>query len=144
MNFLIYDDKDSDRPGLITQSNKVFSPEGYHDVLRERGLNFAAIEHHTYLHPERFFIKDGEPVERPLMPVKVSKTTIRAGGSDAAIFSGVPKNATAICSVRGAVLGSAVIPTGIFDLPIPIPCIYHVTIALWPYQDFNVDIEAIA
>lgn len=141
MNYLIYD-KDGDEPGRITQSNKVYQPEGYDGQLQELGHEFVAIENPGYLNPDRFLIADGEPMARSEMPITVSKRQIKAGGSDKAVFRGVPIGAKASVSTGGMLIGSDVIPSGEFDLPIPVPCIYRVTITLWPFLDFVADIEA--
>ena len=142
MNYLIFNE-DGERPGEITQSNKVFDPSGYDEVLKDAGHKFIAIENVSYLNPAKFIVKDGAPVERPAMPVVVDKTTIKAGGNEAAVFTGVPKNAQASCTTSGLDIGGAIIPDGEFELPIPVPCVYRVTITLWPYLDFVCDITAV-
>ena len=143
MNFVIYNE-DGPEPGRITQSNKVFSPEGYDKLLLDQGLKFITLDQPGYVNPDNFYVnvKDKVVIPRPIMPIQISRTTIRAGGQDAAVFQGVPLNALATVTTAGMQIGGASIPSGEFDLPIPVPCVYTISITKWPYKTFTVNIEA--
>jgi hypothetical protein len=57
MNFMIYE-KDGDRPGQITQSNKVYEHENYHNTLHEHGYkDFVALDHSSFLSPDHNYIQ---------------------------------------------------------------------------------------
>lgn len=143
MNFLIFD-KDGDYPGRVTQSNKVFEHQNYHATLADHGYrDFVKIDYAGALDPSRYHIKRREPVERPVMPVRVSKTTVMAGGDDAAVFRGVPKNAVVEITLSdGTVIGRERVRAD-FDVPMPVSCTYKVRISLWPYRDFEVTLQGV-
>ncbi len=144
MNFLIFD-KDGDCPGRVTQSNKVFEHQNYHTTLVDHGYrDFVKLDYAGALDPGKYYIKRREPVERPVMPVRVSKTTVMAGGDDAAVFRGVPKGALVeIALSDGTVIGAHRVSSD-FDVPMPVPCIYKVKITSWPYRDFEATLQGVA
>lgn len=144
-NFLIYQGKHEEQDGRVDQSNKVFEPYGYSDRLNEMGLKWIAIDNEGYLPPDKIRIVNNEIVKRPEMPIQISKTTIKAGGKESAIFRNVPVNAKVIISVAGlGVIEQVQVPSTSFDLPIPVPCTYNVKIELWPWIPYEVNIEAVA
>lgn len=128
--------------GRLTQSNKVFSPKGYDKILHERGHLFVSHDAPAPTDMARFFVNHGVLTERPKMSASVSSTSIKAGGAEAAIFKDVPKNARVTIQTGGLTVWSGVIGDSHFDLPIPVPCIYRVTIQLWPYVDWVCDVRA--
>lgn len=144
MNFLIFE-KDGECPGRITQSNKVFEHENYHATLADHGYrDFVKVDYGGALDPSAYHIERGQPSARPVMPVRVSKTTVKAGGDDAAVFRGVPKNALVEVALNdGTVIGSQRVGSD-FDVPMPVPCLYKVRITLWPFKDFEVTLQGVA
>ena len=144
MNFLIFE-RDGDCPGRITQSNKVFEHDNYHATLADHGYrDFVSVEYGGALDPSGYHVKKGELIERPMMKVRVSKTTVKAGGGDAAVFRGVPKSALVEIALNdGTLIGSQRVQSD-FDVPMPVPCLYKVRITLWPYKDFEVTLQGVA
>lgn len=132
--------------GSIHQSNKVYDPEGYDKLLLDRGHKFIAVNHHMPLPPDHFMVDIGakEICERPVMPIEVSKTVIKAGDDDSALFTNCPKDATFSISTGGIPLYGANLDATELELHIPVPCVYRVTFDLWPFKQFTIDIEAIA
>jgi hypothetical protein len=82
--------------------------------------------------------------ERPVMPITVSKTRIKAGANDSALFQNIPKKANCSIATMGAAVYGGVLDSDELELAIPVPCVYRVTFELWPYKRFEVDIEAAA
>jgi len=78
------------------------------------------------------------------MRAVVDKTTIKAGGSDAAVLTGAPKNVRCMVYGVGDMLHDIVLPDGELELSIPVPITYRVVLEKWPYQMFTIDIEAVA
>lgn len=143
-NFLIFQDNHAEEDGRVDQSNKVFDPYGYSDLLSDRGLNFIALDNEGYLPPDKIRIVNRQVVKRPEMHIQVSKSIIKAG-KESAIFRNVPKNAKVTIAVSGlGVISQDVLPDTAFDLPIPVPCTYKVRIELWPWIPFEIDIEAVS
>lgn len=146
--------------GRIHQVNKAYDPEAdaargkksYDELLIERDQTFVKKQAPGLLQPEHWFVdvKAKEIVERPSMSIEVSKTVIKAGASDHALFTGIPKGATfAIFGPYDALLWpepgqSNLFPATELDLSIPMPCVYRVEFELWPFRKFTVEIEAIA
>lgn len=142
-----------DAEGRITQAQKIYAGPDHQKSIEDRmhdlGHKFVKQQRPGILPPELYMAstRPGSIVPlhgRPVMRVSVSSTQIKAGGTDAAVLTGIPKDAQ--CTVHGAgeVLWSVPIPDGELELNIPVPVVYRVVITKWPYQDFKVDIEAIA
>ena len=131
-----------DETGRITQSNKLYNPEGYEASIRELGHNFVAHAGDAPNNIERFFIQSAVLTERPIMPITISKTEIQAGGSDAAVFLGIPKNAKITVTTSSMTIFSQAIPDTEFEVSIPVPCLYQITIDLWPFKTFATTIKA--
>jgi hypothetical protein len=131
-----------DRNGKLLQSNKLFNPKGYADILRERGYTFVEHDAPAPVDIQRFHVNAGTLTERPLMPVQASSLQIKAGGNERAAFRNVPKNAKITVTTGGIQLWSGVVGQSDFDLPIPVPCVYRILIELWPYRDFICEVVA--
>ncbi|WP_316234678.1 hypothetical protein [Bradyrhizobium sp. SZCCHNR1020] len=134
-----------DEAGQITQANKVFDPDGYGDLLADHGHSFVALpDVHHLPRPGHWHVHVGsqELRERPVMPVTIDKPTIRAGGHDTALISGIPREAKVGIYAIGQLLHE-VGETDQVEIAIPVPCVYRVRITLWPYKDWEAEIEAI-
>lgn len=135
MLFAIHDEE-----GRITQSNKVFDPAGYDDLLREHGHQFAAVEANSILSPDDWFVKAGSLAERPAMKVALRKSVVKAG--DVVRFSNIPTGSRALIIGAGTVLANEVVIGHTLEFPMPVPCSYTVTFSRFPYRDFTVQVEA--
>ncbi|MDD1534551.1 MULTISPECIES: hypothetical protein [unclassified Bradyrhizobium] len=132
--------------GQLTQANKVYDPEGYDKLLDEHGYTYIAAETNTLPSFSEWYVdvKAKELTARPVMPIAVTKTVIKAGGVDSAVISGIPKQAKAVIGAAGAVLHNVdPLDATELEIAIPVPCVYRVTISLWPYRDHVIAIEAV-
>lgn len=139
MMFIVPDEK-----GQIIQANKVFEPEGYGDLLDSHGVKYVTSNGPALLPPELWYVPDGVLTERPVMDISVSKTTVKAGGTDSSVILGIPKQAEFDVIVTGQSVWNGTIPDGEFEISVPTPGIYEVVFNLWPYQTFRTQIEAVA
>lgn len=130
--------------GRITQGNKVYDPEGYEDLLREHNYKFVAANVPGLLLPDDWYVTSKELHQRPTMPIEVSKTTIRVGVNDSALFTNCPAKATFTVRASGAVIYSGTLDATVLEISIPVPCVYEVELNLWPYRTFTQRIEAVA
>jgi hypothetical protein len=131
--------------GQLTQANKVYDPEGYDKLLNDAGLTFVAVDTNTLPSSRDWYVNvtAKELIERPLMPIEVTKTFIKAGGADSALITGIPKQAKVMVAAAGAVLHTIdPLDATELEIAIPVPCVYHVTISLWPFKDHVISIEA--
>lgn len=132
-----------DPDGRVTQSNKLFDPTGYADMLRERQMTFVEHDGPGPINLEAHWVRNGELTAREAMPVTVSATSIKAGGKEVAIFSGVPRGARVTISTGGLPpIWNGIADGKPFDLPIPVPCIYVVTVDLWPFRTWSTEVTA--
>ncbi len=144
--------------GSIHQANRVYDPEpagqqSYDELLNEKEEAFVKIENApALLPPDKFYVDVAakEVVKRPIMPITVSATVIKAGDEkNGAIFRNIPKGVTyAIYGPYDALIypvpgTSNLFPATELELSIPMPCTYRVEFELWPYQKFSINIEAI-
>lgn len=139
MRFTIYDET-----GRLTQSNKVYSPEGYDKHLHELGHKFVAEEATAPRNLVTHHFHQGEIKERPLMAVSVSKAELKAGTGDAAVFRGIPPGTRVTIETGGMRILDELVPSTEMEISIPIPCIYKVTLHKWPHQDFVLELKALA
>lgn len=132
--------------GSIHQANKVYDPTGYGDLLNERGYKFVAAQVEGPLSPDHWMvdIKAKELCERPVMNVSVSKTWVKCGDKDSALFTNCPKQASFCITTSDTPIHSGVLDATELEVYIPVPCIYRVTLNCWPFKPFAVDIEAVA
>lgn len=131
-----------DETGQITQANKVFSPEGYDRLLDDRGLSYVAVPQSGLIRPGHFYVDAKQVKDRPDMPITVGRRTIKAGGKDSTVISGIPRAAKIAIYAVGRLLHEAT-DTDQLEIAIPVPCTYTVKIDLWPYKTWAADIEAI-
>lgn len=132
-----------DEAGQITQSNTVYDAEGYDKRLHDAGQSrFVVTGDNTPLHHERWMVHKNEPRERPRMLVRVDRTKIKAGGSDAAVFRRVPPGARIRIYTSGLLVFDETCPGTEFELPIPVPCVYEVHVEKWPLANYTAKIEA--
>lgn len=135
--------------GSIHQANKVYDPDtlDYDKQLADMGHVFCKVDSPGLLSPDHFYVdaKSETVAERPVMPIEVSKTKIVPGDQDSAVLTGIPKKASARITSWGVeVYPSFNLDATELEVSIPVPCVYHVEIALWPFKTFSVDIEAAA
>lgn len=130
-----------DEEGRITQSNKVFDPEGYDDLLREHGHQFATRETNTVLSPDDWFIQSREWKERPIMRVALRSSVVKAG--DVVRFSNIPSGTIFTIFGAGTLLVTNEPVSGrTLEFPMPVPCEYTVTFSRFPYRDAVFKVEA--
>ena len=139
--------------GRIHQCNKHYAGEdeleAYEKLLNENGEKFVKRQMAGFLPAEHFFVDVNaeEIIERPAMPIEISKPIIQAGSNeDAAIFTGIPAGCLLTVMAANEVIQSIQMGNQDTELElfIPIPCIYRVMFDKWPYRQFVANIEAIA
>jgi hypothetical protein len=141
----IYEGEDSATPGRFTQGNKHYDPnDKYEDQIHALGQKFVKANIPGLLSPDEWYALDGEATKRPLMRVTIDKTTIKAGGNDAAVLTGAPKNVSFNVFVGSDVVWSGTLPDGELELSVPAPGLYRIVLEKWPYQQFKVDVEAVS
>lgn len=128
--------------GQISQANKVYSPEGYHELLEDRGLSYVAVPDRGLIRPGHFYVDKGELLDRPDLTTIIDKRKIKAGGDDSALITGIPRKAKIGVWAVGQLLHE-VTDTDQLEISIPVPCTYTVKIDLWPYKTWSTDIEAV-
>jgi hypothetical protein len=148
MLFALYneDDGDTGPRGSIHQSNKVYhEPDAYHGVLKDHGHKYVTSPIHGPVSPMHFMVDvdASQLVERPLMPVTVSKTTIKAGGNDSVVFKNIPKGAVMAVTVMNIPIHGEKVDTADRDFATTVPGLYRVAFDLWPFRRFEIDIEAV-
>lgn len=129
-----------DEEGRITQSNKVFDPAGYDELLLDHGLSFATAETNVVLSPDDWFVKSGSLSERPAMKIALRKSTIKVG--DAIRFSNIPTGSRVLIVGAGIVLANEAVIGHTLEFPMPVPCVYTVTFSRFPYRDCTLQVEA--
>ncbi|MEY9358940.1 hypothetical protein ABH994_001661 [Bradyrhizobium yuanmingense] len=131
--------------GQITQANKVYDPFGYDELLDDQGHAYLALQSNTLPSFDHWYVDVGakELATRPAMPVEISKSAVKAGADDTALITGIPNNAKVTIVAAGAVLHSLdPIDASELEIAIPVPCVYSITISLWPYKDCKLTVEA--
>jgi hypothetical protein len=143
--FCIYD-----ASGRIIQTNKVYDPpENYEASIRDLGHKFVKQDRSSLVSMDHFYVGRRKLRERPLMPITVSKSVIKAGGTDTVVLTGAPKNADYSFDVNVPGIGaqnvqSGKLPDGELEIGMDMPCLFTVRISQWPMQDFVQEIEAVA
>jgi hypothetical protein len=138
-----------DAEGRIIQGNKVFWNGEEELTKHELNLNdmeqkFVKKDALHVLSPDHYFVKRKRLKERPNLFVTVSANTIKAGGTESAVLRGIPKGARYFITTGGIEVAQGVMEDTEIEIFIPVPCIYRVTLDMWPYQTFRTDIEAVA
>lgn len=137
--------------GQIHQANKLYVADdelpAYEVRLREQGQAFLKEPTSPGLiPPERFYVDTTalERKERPVMQAAAESKTVKAGGS--AVLLGLPKGATVELMTSNITVHSVTLQDHDDELEfsIPVPCVYRAVIRKWPYQDCQIDIEAVA
>jgi hypothetical protein len=137
--------------GSIAQANKVWATDlmDYDKLLEDRGLLFIKEATAPDLaHPDHFMVdmKNWRRVERPVMSLSISATKIRAGSKESSVITGIPKGAKYVVAGAGTIIApqpgeDGTIDDGRLEILIPVPMTYSVTLTLWPYKLFTVDIQ---
>ena len=134
-----------DEEGRITQSNKIYIETDYAKALNNHGFDkFVQSAHDRPLDTYQKYVHNGDLCDRPQMQIVVDRTRIRAGGNDAAKFSGIIPGTKATVWTSGINIGSEMIPVDKMELPIPVPCVYRVVFEKWPYKDLVIEVEAVS
>lgn len=135
--------------GSISQANKVYDPDGlgYDKQLLDRGLSFIKDKTAEHLCSHDHWMVDtsvGALKERPVMPVTVQATTIKAGA--AAVLLNIPKGAAVSIIAAGSLIHTvAALPGDELEFNTEaVPCSYSVVLRLWPFKDCTINIEAVA
>lgn len=89
---------------------------------------------------DQHYVQDGAILDRPVMNVQASSTSVPANGVDEVQLTGAP--AGAAVTIRGPVVGSGVTDTGDVTLTFTLPGTYEVSFSLFPYQESKVTIHA--
>jgi hypothetical protein len=141
MLYALYNDD-----GSIHQANKVYDCNDYDKLLLDRGLKFVSANLPGPVSPDHWLVDTTANAlcERPVMPITVNKTLVKAGANDSALFQNIPRKANCSISTMSAVVYGGVLDSDELEIAIPVPCIYRVAFELWPYKRFEVDIEAAA
>jgi hypothetical protein len=130
--------------GRVLQSNKVYSPEGYEDRLREHGYDrFLAVQSDMLANPDQQYVRLGELCSRPEMPVQCERLDVRAGTSDCAVFSQIPDGCEMIVQTGGMNVWQQRVPGVYVEFSPPVPAVYSVIFRKWPYRDFIREVKAI-
>ena len=131
--FSIHDDE-----GRITQSNTVYSAEGYDKILRDHGFDqFVRVDENNPHHHERHFVNGGQVCDRPSMSIRLSKATVKAGGADHSVLTGIMPGSRLTIITGGIKLFDEAISDTQIEINIPVPCVYELTFHKWPYRDFT-------
>lgn len=135
--------------GSIRQSNKVWhaadADSKFEDGLRDLGQKFVKSETPYVLSPDLWFVdvKAEELLERPVMPIEISRLHIKAGPDNFTRLTGIPTGAKfRIMAGSTEYLTGQLDPDGTeIDLSVPVPCTCKVILDKWPYQTFTATIE---
>lgn len=133
-----------DESGAIEQANKLYSfdEKDYDSRLHDDGQKFIKVEKMSTLpDPDHYHVFRRRLRDRPVMPIKIDKTIIKAGGSDAAVITGIPRKAKIMVFAANELIFNLK-DLDELEVPIPVPCIYFIRIQNYPYKDFTVSIEA--
>ncbi|MES2030830.1 MAG: hypothetical protein V4477_16745 [Pseudomonadota bacterium] len=139
-----------DASGRIIQTNKVYDPpENYEASIRDLGHKFVKQDRSSLVSMDHFYIGNEEVIERPMMPIIVSKQAIKAGGADTVVLTGAPRDAAYSFDVNIPGIGvqnvqSGELPDGELEIGMDMPCLFTIRVSQWPYQDFAQEIEAVA
>lgn len=141
MLFLVHDDD-----GRITQANKVYSPDGYADQLRDLGLKHVVLQRDGIIPIDDFFIQAGAVSPRPVMKLRLIKDRIATGDNDAAYIRGIPHGARFTIVVDGhesVPLLDDIINDTVMEFSAPAPGTYKITFEKFPYLARTLKITAI-
>ena len=134
--FSIHDDD-----GRITQSNTVYDHKGYDKILQDHGYKqFVQVKENTPHNHDHHFVIGGQVSNRPPMPITLSKTTVKAGGADHAVITGIIPGSKLTIITGGIKLFNEAITDAQIEINIPVPCIYQLIFEKWPYKDFSCQI----
>ncbi len=135
--------------GRIIQSNKVWhaadADSKYDYGLHDLGQKFVKRESEYVLSPDDYFVdvKVEELIDRPSMPVEISKLHIKAGTDDRVLLTGIPTAAK-----YSIMAGSIEYQSGNLDengteieLSVPVPCSCTIILDKWPYRTFTAKVE---
>lgn len=91
--------------------------------------------------PNQHWVVAGNLVERPLLPVDISATSVRADGTDEVLVDGVPEGAEVL--IVGPMKGGGVADGGLLHFSFSLPGRYHIVCKSFPYREWEVVIDAL-
>lgn len=139
MMYAVYDET-----GRITQANQVYDPNPkLEPIMRDLGQVWVKADR-SLVSPDEWFVVREQLRERPSMSVLQSKRTIKAGGNDSAVLTGIPRGARCVVSSSAHALYNVVMDDDELEVLIPVPCIYTIKFTLWPFRDAVFEVEAVA
>jgi hypothetical protein len=142
------DNPDEDE-GRLVQVNKIWhtsdADDAFEDGVRSLGHSFVKRESEYVLSPEHYYVDISveELIDRPDMPVEVSKKHIKAGKSDFTTLTGIPT-----ASKFRIMAGNIEYQSGKLDsngteieLSVPVPCTCTIILDKWPFKTFTAKVE---
>lgn len=91
--------------------------------------------------PNRHWVVGGEIVERPLLRLDVSTTTVRADSTEEVQVDGVPAGTEVL--IVGPTKGGGVADGELLHLSFALPGRYHMVCKFFPYKEWEVIIDAL-
>lgn len=138
MLYLIHDDD-----GRITQSNKVFSPEGYDKQLHDAGVRFVKHDLKEVLPLDSHYVAGGELIPRGRMILRLNKRRFKADGIDASVIRGLPVPCDVTISVGEAVVDRQTATERELELSSTTPGVFKVLVEKFPYLPWTAEFEAV-
>lgn len=141
---------DGEQDGRVVQANKIWhkddADEKFEQGLRDFGQRFVKIASAYVLSAEDYYVdvKAEELIERPVMPIEMSASHLKAGTGDYVLLTGVPASAHWRVMAGGAEYDSGRLdPDGKeIQFLAPVPATYTIVLERWPYRTFLTKIEA--
>lgn len=144
--FLVHDDA-----GKIVQGNKLFDAptKQYIDQMEASDRGYISLNRETLVQPDAYWIYKKRLRRMQEMTVQVSKTIIKAGGTDSVIITGAPADCEYRVDVNIPGVGtvtthSGTLPDGEIEMGMDMPCLFTIHLKKFPLKDFAVQIEASA
>lgn len=135
--------------GKIIQANKVYDvpTDDYLGQMETMQHGYVALDNPGLISPDKWWVRDMNLTERPLMQLTVSKQSIKAGGNDTVVVTGAPKGCKFSMEVNIPGVGITIPHAGVLDdgeleVSMDMPCLFTLKFELWPHRDTSVVIEA--
>lgn len=140
-----------DGDGKILQAHKQFDKPNkqYIDQMEAGEHSYIKVKRETLVQPDAFYVHKKRLRRMQEMSVQVSKTVIKAGGTDKTLLLGAPKDCsyrveTNIPGVGVVVPWSGTLPDGELEIGMDMPCLFTIHLTKFPLKDFAMQIEAVA
>lgn len=145
----VYSVFDAESGGRIVMSNKVFDdPDGrYGKILHEREMKFVNHAGTSHAHLGRHFVNNGAIQDMPRMPIRLSRTRIGIGDANGATIANIPPDATLTILANGLQFFPSAGESGVVsgrrvDISAPVPGVYTLIIAKFPYREWRREVIA--